>query len=301
MDMFHSLGQGAWYFFWVRGIALVLEVVYLLRKKGNDSDVVPNIACGIMIYAFFKYVEAGTIYGFMVLIATLAPWQLESTWWLFGLTILAADLSFYIYHRASHQIRFLWADHSVHHSSEEYDLTTNLRGSFISGTYSWLPIVPVLLLGVNPALVGICRSLVNDYTFFLHTQYVKKLGFLEHILNTPAHHRVHHAKNPEYIDKNFGFLLIIWDKLFGTYAEEKTPCVFGTVRVVSSKNPLYFLSDGWLAMYRDVVAAKDLRGKMATLFYMRYERENVTASASARVAVTEASAAAHSCQPSLRL
>jgi sterol desaturase/sphingolipid hydroxylase (fatty acid hydroxylase superfamily) len=259
---------GAKYYLFARAVILLLEVFYLIYKKGLQSDVFSNIGFGIIIYGFFKYIGGGITYGFFVYVGSFASKQLEFSWWLLILTLIAADLSFYTYHVCSHKIRLLWTDHSVHHTSKEFDLTTNLRGSVFNGFYSWLPMAPLLLLGVHPAMVAWAQTFVNDYTFFLHTCKVQKLGWYEKIFNTPSHHRVHHATNAAYIDKNFGAVLIIWDKLFGTFKEEDEECTFGAKRDNPSKNPVTIMLHGWATLARDVVRTKGNVAKMRVLVRM---------------------------------
>lgn len=269
-SIMNSLDQGALYFFWVRAVILIVEVFILLRKKGRNSDVLPNIVCGVIIFAFLKLAGSGVTFGFMVFIASFGRETLAFSWWLLLLTIIAVDFGYYISHFLSHKVRFMWADHSVHHSSREFDFSTALRGSFINGVYSWLPVTPLLLLGVSPLLVVWCRALVNDYTFFLHTRYIGKLGWLEWVLNTPSHHRVHHASNARYIDKNFGFLLIIWDRLFGTFASESETCVYGSGSP-PTRNPLRVICAGWIALLQDLNQASDWKDRTRLFFRTRHK------------------------------
>lgn len=263
--MISDMDNGVWYFMLVRAVFLCAEVFYLLWKKGRQSDVLSNIACGAIIYIFLKLTGTGVVLALMYGVASFAPWELDFSWWLLGLTILGADLSFYIYHRTAHTFRIFWADHAVHHSSREYDFTTNLRGSFFSACYSWWPAIPLLLIGISPVMVMWCRTAVNDYTFFLHTQYVGKLGWFEKVFNTPSHHRVHHSCNSEYINKNFGFLLIIWDRMFGTFAEEQAPCVFGSRQTSTSKNPLKLMFAEWRRLLQALMMAQGWRNKLRLL------------------------------------
>ncbi len=263
-----ELFVGAKYYFIARAIILVAEAIHLIYKHKLQSDALSNIGCGVIIYTFFKFLGGGITYGFFVYVSSYATTQLDFSWWLLVLTIIAADLSFYTYHILSHKIRVLWTDHSVHHTSTEFDLTTNLRGSVFNGYYSWIPMCIPLLLGVHPLLVAWAQGFVNDYTFFLHTCKVKKLGWYEKVFNTPSHHRVHHATNPQYIDKNFGALLIVWDKLFGTFEEEKEECVFGTKRVNRSKNPFMIMLHGWLTLIKDVYTASGIRARLRVLIKM---------------------------------
>lgn len=167
------------------------------------------------------------------------------------------DLCYYIFHRCSHRIRWMWASHVVHHSSERMNLSTAFRQSFtypISGM--WVFWVPLVWIGFPPEQVVSIVFFSLLYQFFLHTQVVPKLGILEWVFNTPSHHRVHHAKNPEYIDLNFGGVLIIWDRLFGTFVEEdeKNPCQFGIIRQVRSHNPIYLTLHEWRDMFTDVIS-----------------------------------------------
>ncbi len=256
------LNKGAYYFLLVRAVVLAIETLYLLFKKRTDSDVLTNYTCGIIVYFCLKLLQNGAAYALILWFADFAPWQLENSWWVLILSIFAADLSFYIYHRTAHRIRLFWADHSVHHSSKEYDFTTNLRNSFISATYSWWPVLPMLLLGMPPGMMMWSRTLVNDYTFFLHTNYVYKLGWLEHIFVTPSHHRVHHSTNPQYIHKKFAFMFIFWDKLFGTFAEEKEPCEFGVRNPPPTKNPFTAMFYEWRCMLTDVYRAPGWQNKL---------------------------------------
>jgi sterol desaturase/sphingolipid hydroxylase (fatty acid hydroxylase superfamily) len=168
---------------------------------------------------------------------------------------LMQDFCYYWFHRAHHRIRYMWASHVVHHSSEHLNLSTAFRQSFtypVSGM--WLFWVPIVLIGFEPELVLGSVLLSLAYQFFVHTQTIGKLGFLELIFNTPSHHRVHHSRNPEYIDKNYAGILIIWDKLFGTFVEEKDelPCVYGIARQIQSHNPIYLTLHEWQDMFKDV-------------------------------------------------
>ena len=185
--------------------------------------------------------------------------EIENSWLSFLLLFLLQDFFYYWFHRGSHRIRFMWASHVVHHSSERLNLSTAFRQSFtypISGM--WVFWVPIVLIGFEPELVLGSVLLSLAYQFFVHTQLVPKLGPLEWILNTPSHHRVHHAKNPEYIDRNYGGVLIIWDRLFGTFVEENDdiPLVYGITRQIHSHNPLYLTLHEWRDMFKDAISGK---------------------------------------------
>lgn len=256
------------YFMLVRAVMLCVEVIVLLVQRGRHSDVLTNIVCGVAIYINMKLWQNALVFAAMIWISQHALFDLDSTWWLFFIAIPLADLTYYIYHYSAHKIRFFWADHSIHHSSKEFDLTTNLRHSFFSGLYSWWPSIPFLLFGFPPLLFVWARALVNDYTFFVHTARVGKLGWLEKVLNTPSHHRVHHSKNPEYLDKNFGFMFIVWDKLFGTFAEEKAPCHYGINIGPETRNPVKVVFFEWRRLYLCFLAQVGLRAKILSLIKM---------------------------------
>lgn len=191
-----------------------------------------------------------------------------SAWSVLGL-LLAQDFFYYWFHRASHRIRWMWASHVTHHSSERLNLSTAFRQNItypISGM--WLFWLPLAWMGFHPEHIIAAVALSLGFQFFVHTQAVGRLGWLEYVFNTPSHHRVHHARNPRYIDRNYAGVLIIWDKLFGTYVEEDpaTPCEYGIVRQVHSHNPLVLTFHEWIAMFRDAARADSLRARLGQLF-----------------------------------
>ena len=189
-----------------------------------------------------------------------------------ALTIFAAfvlqDFLYYWFHRASHHVHWLWAAHVVHHSSQKMNFTTAFRQSLMYPVAGmWLFWMPMLLVGFSPVVVVIVVALNLAYQFFVHTQAVNKLGFLEHIFNTPSNHRVHHAINSGYLDKNFGGVLMIWDKLFGTYTPEQNhaPCKFGIVGQIHSNNPLVITFHQWRHLLVSLIHAKDSRTRLKVL------------------------------------
>ncbi|MEE2024903.1 MULTISPECIES: sterol desaturase family protein [Alkalimonas] len=188
--------------------------------------------------------------------------------WTLLLAFLMQDFLYYWFHRASHHIRWFWASHIVHHSSRHLNFSTAFRQSLmypVSGM--WLFWLPMMLLGFSPWLVLAVVALNLAFQFFVHTQAVQKLGWLEWVLNTPSHHRVHHASNSRYIDKNFGGVLILWDKLFGTFAAESSEeaCRYGITTDFQSYNPLIITFDEWRLLWLDWRQAKGWRRKLAVL------------------------------------
>lgn len=136
------------------------------------------------------------------------------------LLLILQDIAFYFEHRVDHYCRFFWAVHVTHHSSEKYNLTTGFRSSVFQPLYRFVYFIPLALLGFKPLDIMFMYSATQIYGILIHTQYINKLGFLEHFMATPSHHRVHHASNTIFLDKNMGMVLIIWDKIFGTFASE---------------------------------------------------------------------------------
>lgn len=168
--------------------------------------------------------------------------------------LLLVDFVYYFYHRASHRLRWLWATHSVHHSSSRFNLSAAYRlgwTDLLSGTWLWL--LALVWIGFPAAAVLGAFSLNLLYQFFLHTESVRRLGWLERVFNTPSHHRVHHASNAGLIDRNFGGLLIVWDRLFGTYGEAPAdePLRFGLAGIPNSNHPLQIVFGEWGRMIQD--------------------------------------------------
>lgn len=182
---------------------------------------------------------------------------------------LAVDFAYYWLHRYSHQIRWMWALHSVHHSAQQITFSVAYRlgwTSLLSGP--WLFLIPVCWLGFEPRAVALMYAANLLYQFWLHTEAVPKLGFIEGFLNTPSHHRVHHAIEPAYLDRNYGGVLILWDRLFGTFSEERAgaPRTYGLVRQVDTLNPVKIAFAEWVAMLRDLRSARSLRELWGYLF-----------------------------------
>jgi sterol desaturase/sphingolipid hydroxylase (fatty acid hydroxylase superfamily) len=198
---------------------------------------------GGIMYALFDWV-----YGFRL-------FDIGYAWWSFAIALVVNDFVFYWGHRLGHVSRWFWANHISHHSSQHYNLTTALRQPWtvlFSGTY--VLSLPVIWLGVPPALYFFAGGVNLVYQFWIHTEAVDRLGPFEWIFNTPSHHRVHHAANPRYLDANYGGILIVWDRLFGTFvAEDRAdPPRYGLVKNLRTFNPV------WIALHEYVAIARDL-------------------------------------------
>ncbi|MET9111677.1 sterol desaturase family protein [Streptomyces zhihengii] len=197
---------------------------------------------------------------------TLSPWQLSpSSVWTWVLLFFADDLAYYVFHRAHHRVRVLWASHVVHHSSVRFNLSTALRQSWTPMTTLpfWLPLA---LLGIPPWMILLQQSFSLVYQFFLHTERVGTLWRpVEWIFNTPSHHRVHHGSNNRYLDKNYGGILIVWDRLGGTFEPEGERVVYGLTKNIATYNPLRVAFHEYAAVWRDVRAARTWRDRAGHL------------------------------------
>ena len=185
-----------------------------------------------------------------------------------ALLVIAQDFSYYWFHRCSHRVRWFWATHAIHHSSNEFNLAAAYRFGW-TGRLSGVGIfyVPMIWLGFPPGPVFVAASVALLYQFWLHAEWIPKLGWLEHVLNTPSHHRVHHAANPEYLDRNYGGIFIVFDRLFGTFVAERDdlPCRYGLVTPVRSNNPIIIALHEWAALARDLGRARSWRERFTCL------------------------------------
>ncbi len=173
-------------------------------------------------------------------------------WAMWALSFILIDLVFYFYHRMSHRISFLWAIHMSHHSSQEMNFAVSFRQAWF-GPVSKIPFFMVLpLIGLDPTIIAVAGALSTLWGIVGHTQMINKLGPLELILNTPSHHRVHHGANSQYIDKNYGNLLIIWDKMFGTFEPEIEKVKYGLVKNVNTFNPVKITFMAWQDIIKDM-------------------------------------------------
>lgn len=182
---------------------------------------------------------------------------------------LLQDFLYYWFHKASHHIHWLWAAHVVHHSSTKMNFTTAFRQSLMYPVAGmWVFWLPMILIGFEPLTVFSVVALNLAYQFFVHTQIVGKLGWFEKVFNTPSHHRVHHAINAGYLDKNFAGVLIIWDKLFGTFVEEdkSKPCKYGIIGQLNSNNPVVITFHQWEHLLKSVYKASGIKAKCRVLF-----------------------------------
>jgi len=222
-------------------ILLEMLVGHLRGKSGfYFSDTLNSMGLGMMYQissAFVKLLSIG-IYAWVAQHAALL--ELPDAWWIWPLALLGYDFLYYWLHRCGHEIAVLWAAHVVHHQSERYNLTTALRQTSSGALLSWIFYLPLAILGV-PVKVFVAVALIDLlYQFWVHTELIGRLGWFDRVFVSPSNHRVHHATNDIYLDRNYGGILILWDRLFGTFIEEQDaqPVVYGTRSPLRSWNPI---------------------------------------------------------------
>ena len=184
------------------------------------------------------------------------------------LLLIAQDFMFYWLHRADHYCRLFWAVHITHHSSEEFNLTVGFSSSVFQPLYRFVYFIPLSLVGFNPLDILFMYAATQIYGILIHTKTVGKLGVLEWVLSTPSHHRVHHASNIKYLDKNMGMVFIIWDKLFGTFAKEETaePVVYGLTTNIKTYHPITMVFHEWKEIIVDLKKQTSFKNKLMYVF-----------------------------------
>jgi len=225
-------------------------------KAYQFKDAVTSISMGLGNVAI-NIIAKGLIFGALIYIYQFRIFTLPFSWWTWLLLIFADDFSYYWFHRISHENRFFWASHIIHHSSQHYNLSTALRqtwtGSFTSFIFwLWLP-----LIGFHPVMILTQMSISLLYQFWIHTETIGKLpNWFEAVFNTPSHHRVHHATNPQYLDRNYAGIFIIWDKLFGTFEPEVEKPIYGLTKNIESFNPIYVAFNEWYLLLKDIFTSR---------------------------------------------
>ena len=186
-------------------------------------------------------------------------------WWSWLLLLFAEDFCYYWFHRLHHEVRVLWAAHVNHHSSTHYNFTTALRQSWTTPFTGFIFWAPLPLLGFPVEMILVQKSVSLLYQYWLHTELIDRLGWLEVVFNTPSHHRVHHGRNPVYLDRNHGGIFIVWDKLFGTFEPEGEPVDYGLTENIHTFNPLRIAFHEWISMLKDVWNAETSKGRLGYL------------------------------------
>ena len=240
-------------FFTLIGVELLVARAQGRKDYLRFSDAITALSCGIGSQVMKVFSAGLLILAYLGLYELCQPLHAYLPWGPSGavawiLAVLLVDHQYYWWHRHSHRINFMWAAHVVHHHSQEYNLAVALRQALFTSFTSWPYYLPLAILGIHPVVFGLAAAINTLYQFWIHTRTVGKLGPLEWVLNTPSHHRVHHGINPEYIDRNHAGMLIVWDRLYGTFVEEKQEPVYGTVTPLVSYDPLWANFHYWVYM-----------------------------------------------------
>lgn len=246
-------------------ILIGVELAYAFYKKlqyYRFNDSISNLSQGIGSQITGLFMKTALFFGYTYIFKHWRLFDLPNTIWVLIILFIGVDFFYYWFHRMSHQINALWAAHIVHHQSEEYNLTVALRQSWFQSWFSWVFYLPLAFIGFDPLLFVTLSAFNTLYQFWIHTRAIKSMGFLEHILNTPSHHRVHHGSNPKYIDKNHAGTLIIWDKLFGTFQKEEEDVYYGITTPLASWNPVWANFHYWIELWQTAKKSTTLGDKL---------------------------------------
>ncbi|MBN8722068.1 MAG: sterol desaturase family protein [Acidobacteria bacterium] len=249
---------------------LIMVEIFVARRQGKAhyyrlNDSITDLTCGIGQQVIHILKKGLLLAGHFYLYENYALFELP-VWLMWVVAIVGVDFFYYWWHRLSHEVNFLWAIHVVHHHSEEYNLSVALRQAWFSGFSIWPFYAPLSLLGVHPAILLTAESISTLYQFWIHTRTIGKLGFFEWFFNTPAHHRVHHGRNVKYLDRNYGAISIIWDRIFGSFQEEEEEPVYGTVSPYTSWNPIWANFHYWVDLFKQAQKAPYFVDKIKVWF-----------------------------------
>ncbi len=252
-------------------VAMIVEMFMVRAGATGDYDWRDT---GTSLIMGFGSTFAAILFGAGIVGLGNALWQFRLfdvpvTWWAVLLCFIGDDFLYYWFHRSAHRIRWFWASHVIHHSSQHYNLSTALRQTW-TGLFSlsFAFRLPLFLIGFPPRMILFCAGLNLVYQFFIHTEVVRRLPFgLEAWLNTPSHHRVHHGTNARYLDRNYGGVFIVWDRLFGTFEPERDdePARYGIVRNLATFNPIWVAAHEWVGIGKDILAATDWRSRLMAI------------------------------------
>ncbi len=252
-------------------LAMLLEFLFgVVRKRQTYrlNDTVNSLQMGVLsrLVGVLRLGFSAVVFTWLMSLFGITQWSAEH-WWQWALAFIGYDFCYYWKHRFGHQWRLMWSSHAAHHQSEEYNLSTALRqtGTDYIGFVFYLP---MYLLGTPVEVIVSVGSLNLVYQFWVHTEHVGRLGIFDYILVTPSNHRVHHAKNPSYIDKNYGGVFVLWDRLFGTFADERQeePCRYGITHQLGSWNPIWANFHVWWDTLMLSIRARRWRDKWLVWF-----------------------------------
>jgi len=249
-------------------LLVVAEAIFgavMHRDLYAGKDTAASLTMGVG-NVLVSLVSKGLVFAIFTWAHRFAFFAIGYQWWAWVLAFFADDVTYYWFHRTSHECRFFWASHVVHHSSQRYNLGTALRQTWTGGFFSFVFWLWMPLVGFQPIMIFTMQAISLLYQFWIHTEVVRHMGVLELVLNTPSHHRVHHATNPQYIDRNHAGVLIVWDRWFGSFEPEQEECVYGLTTNIDTYNPLKIAFHEWIAIWRDLRRSVNLRAKLTAVF-----------------------------------
>ncbi|XOV94744.1 MAG: sterol desaturase family protein [Bacteroidota bacterium] len=253
-------------YFLLIGIELIIQF-FSHKHIYRLNDAITNISCGITEQVSGAFVKIVSIGIYQYIFEHWSLFNIPVTWWSVLLLYLGVDLCYYWAHRLSHEVNIMWGGHVVHHQSEDYNFSVALRqGSFQKFWTLWF-YLPLAFFGFDTVTFLLINALNTVYQFWIHTETIGKLPKpIEWIFNTPSHHRVHHGRNPKYIDKNHAGSLIIWDKMFGTFQEEEERPIYGITKPVNSWNPVWVNFQHYADLGKQFIATNGFANKLNVLF-----------------------------------
>ena len=247
-----------------------IEIIYQRAKEVNHyrlKDAITNINCGVVSQITGAFIMVILFNAYTVVYSKVGLLDIPKSWWSFVLVFVFFDFLYYWAHRLSHEINLFWGGHSVHHQSEDYNLTVALRQSSTQILWTFLFYIPLAIIGFDPITFISAQGINLVYQFWIHTESIEKLPkWFEAIFNTPSHHRVHHARNPKYIDKNHAGTLIIWDKLFGSFVAEEERPLYGITKPLKSWNPVWANFSHYTDIFEDFKRIPRYSDKLRLLF-----------------------------------
>ena len=239
---------------------VIIEVILTVKVKMKEyeyKDAATSIAMGLGNVAIGLISKTMVLAVFYLVYNSFHLFEVPFVWWAWILVVFAEDLAYYWFHRISHENRFFWASHIVHHSSQKYNLSTALRQTWTGSFTSFIFWIPLVLVGFHPVMILVQMSISLLYQYWIHTELIDKLPkWFEFIFNTPSHHRVHHATNPQYLDRNHAGIFIIWDRLFGSFEPEVEKPVYGLTTNIHTFNPVKVAFLEWFGLLKDVFTSK---------------------------------------------
>lgn len=257
---------GDWFFILALGF-LAFEMLRHLFLKTLSWKLIGDTVTNYLTLAMFMGINIVLLTGLYLSAyswaSQFAIFDIPINWGVILICVILADFAYYWEHRFMHRVNFAWATHSVHHSSPFFNISVAYRFGPMDGIWPICFHLPLVLLGFNPFVVFFAEMFVQIYQTILHTETIKKLPKpVEAVMNTPSHHRVHHGSNKAYLDKNYGGIFIIWDKLFGSFASEDEPVTYGLVKPINSINPFVAFFHGFWRVGQNMLSARGLKNKV---------------------------------------